>query len=370
MRNRKRGVGVNRIPFVAVAAVLGTAVFGCGSNDAGQEAPPGPGNAIHEHLMQAAARGFSGAVVVSQGGEVILSEGYGWTDADQKAEITPATLFYVGSITKGFTAAAVLKLQERGLLDVGDPLSRFFPDVSGPFAGITLHQLLTHQAGIGRTYAVEGVRDRQTAVNAITTQPLDFEPGSRFSYADDGYSLLAAVVEAVSERSFEDFLQSEVFAPAGMADIGFWGMVDDLDPYHVAQKQGEVSEKRRRAGWAEKGAKGIFASASSLAKWQQAVSAMNPESRNALLGPHVDVGRGTGLGYGWYRSTTDRGTTERGSRGENDFGHNAVIRWFVDEDAAIVVATNAGMLGGEEASQKISEEIEEILFRPPPEPSQ
>ena len=71
---------------------------------------------------------------------------------------------------------------------------------------------------------------------------------------------------------------------------------------------------------------------------------------------------------GWYRSTTDRGTTERWSRGENDFGHNAMIRWFVDEDAVIVVVTNAGALDGQEASRKISGEIEEILFRPPEPP--
>lgn len=136
--------------------------------------------ALDERVGSLADSGFSGAVMVTIGDSTILLSGYGWTDSTRQYAITAATHFYVASIAKSFTAAAVLKLREQGLLALDDSIGRFFP-VVGPDKGrITLRQLLTHTAGIGHNFAATGMTIRDSAVKAILAEPLHFVPGDDF----------------------------------------------------------------------------------------------------------------------------------------------------------------------------------------------
>ena len=179
---------------------------------------------LHRHLTNTAAdSGFSGAVLVARGGKVVLHEGYGWADLAKTAPVTRETRFYIASITKQFTAAAVLKLEERGRLGLADPVGKHLPGVPPDKAAVTIHQLLTHTSGLGQDYAADGIRDRAEAVRAVLAKPLKSPPGAQFRYSNDGYNLLAVIVEVVSGESYESFLRQNLLRPAGMSRTGFWG---------------------------------------------------------------------------------------------------------------------------------------------------
>lgn len=151
--------------------------------------------------------GFSGAVLIAQMGAVVFEGGYGVSNENTGAPITADTVFDCGSLSKQFTAAAVLALEETGDLGVNDRLSHFFADVPSDKADITLHQLLTHSSGLP-AYVYDGdfvETDRGQALQLAFAAELESPPGSRYLYSDTGYGLLAIVVEKVSGQPFQTF---------------------------------------------------------------------------------------------------------------------------------------------------------------------
>lgn len=180
------------------------------------------GRRIDQYLTHSAAFGFSGAVLVADSTGIVLRKGYGFADVDRGRVITPDMLFDMGSMVKHFTAAAILLLESEGKLRITDSLRRFFPDAPPDKANITLHQVLTHTAGIignvGRDYAQIS---RDSALKVIWAVPLLSPPGQSFNYSNAGYSLLAALIEKVSGKPYEQFLKERVFLPSGMRETGY-----------------------------------------------------------------------------------------------------------------------------------------------------
>jgi CubicO group peptidase (beta-lactamase class C family) len=156
-------------------------------------------------------------------------------------KLTPASAFHVASMTKGFTAAAILRLQEEGKLGVRDSVARFFPDAPPDKRAITIHQLLTHTAGFPRAWAGADVADRDAAARAILARPLDRAPGTGFGYVDDDYELLAAIVEVASGTTWERYVERELLRPAGLAHTGFWCVRRAGAPLPVASSDGTRS---------------------------------------------------------------------------------------------------------------------------------
>lgn len=365
---------------VIVVSLALFATSGCGQETGGESArveasagadgtrPADPeeglARALHDRLQILADSGFTGAVNVSVGDTTVLLNGYGWTDSTRQYPITPATRFYVASVAKSFAGAAVMRCRELGLLALSDSIGRFFQDVEPDRRGITLHQLLTHTAGLGHRFAASGIADRNSAVHAILDGPLEFQPGSDFLYADDGYSLLAAVVEVATGQSYERFVERELFGPAGLTESGFWGEVDDLDRERYAQKLESVPTELRRPNWSRRGGGGIWTTVGDLYAWLQSLRqgrVLAASSVDLLMARHVELSS-TDVGYGWFTSDGDWGT-EIWTRGGESFGHNAVLRWWPDSGVIIVVASNAGHLrDGEEANRVVSTEIAEMVF--------
>ena len=155
---------------------------------------------MHEYLQAGVGEGFSGAVLIARGGEILLNEGYGFADKEQGAPMTPDTVVDIGSVTKQFTAAAILVLSDQGKLDVEDSIGRFFPNLPEDKSGITIHHLLTHTAGL-----VDGVGDgdfdhipTEEFFRRVFDSELLSAPGERHSYSNAGYSVLARIVELSS----------------------------------------------------------------------------------------------------------------------------------------------------------------------------
>ena len=174
------------------------------------------------------ARTFAGAVLVARGSDVVLSKGYGAANLEWDIPNTPTTKFRLGSVTKQFTAAAILLLDERGKLTLDDPIGKHIPDAPAAWGKITIFNLLTHTSGIPNftslpDYASLKLQDTPVAktIASVRDKPLDFAPGERMNYSNSGYLVLGYLIERVTGGSYETFVTDNIFTPLGMKDSGY-----------------------------------------------------------------------------------------------------------------------------------------------------
>lgn len=181
---------------------------------------------IDKYLTQLTAdKNFSGGLLIIKDGKKIFSKGYGWANKEKKIPFTPSTLASIGSITKAFTAAAIMKLSEQGKLSVNDPLTKFFPDVPVDKANITIHQLLTHSSGFHEFLKEDGGDyekiETEGFLKRAFSEPLLFTPGEKAVYTNVGMSILGIILEQVSGMSYENFLNQYLFEPNNIHGIGY-----------------------------------------------------------------------------------------------------------------------------------------------------
>ena len=171
---------------------------------------------------------FMGSVLVARGDQILLNKGYGSANLEWNIPNDPSTKFRLGSLTKQFTAASILLLEERGKLSVSDPVKKYLPDAPAAWDKITLYNLLTHTSGIpsftGFPDYAESEPFATTPANLVARfrdKPLEFEPGTKWNYSNSGYALLGYLIEKVSGESYADFVQKNIFTPLGMKDSGY-----------------------------------------------------------------------------------------------------------------------------------------------------
>lgn len=170
---------------------------------------------------------FNGSVLLAKEGQILLAKGYGMANYELSVANSPITKFRIGSVTKQFTAIAILKLQEQGLLSVKDPLAKYLPDYPRG-EEITLHHLLTHTSGIHNFTSdpeyIQQIALPSTLVETIARfkdLPLEFKPGTDYQYSNSNYILLGYIIEEVSGGTYEEFLRQNILEPLGMADTGY-----------------------------------------------------------------------------------------------------------------------------------------------------
>ena len=195
------------------------------------------------------SRHFMGSVLVARGADVLLSKGYGSANLEWDVPNSPATKFRIGSVTKQFTAAAILLLQERGKLQVEDPVKKYMADAPAAWDKITIYHLLTHTSGIPSfTNFPEYTKWEPFAATAaeevarFRDKPLDFAPGEKWSYSNSAYVLLGYVIEKISGGSYEKFVRENIFGPLGMRDSGY----DSNKPVIV---RGQRVTRRAKTAW-------------------------------------------------------------------------------------------------------------------------
>ena len=181
------------------------------------------GEKADQYLSTWAKQGrFSGTVLLAKDGKILLRKGYGMANYELGVPNTPETVYRIGSITKSFTALSILQLEEKGLLKVTDPVSKYVPEVPPEWNEITIHLLLCHKSGIPdfmKAKAYENLNDPQHVENALKEfagKPLLNKPGEVLRYSNSGYILLGRVIEKVSGKSYEEYLQEAILKPAGM----------------------------------------------------------------------------------------------------------------------------------------------------------
>lgn len=289
---------------------------------------------------------FGAAVLVSVHDTVILDKGYGFMDSAHTLRPTDTTLFNLASISKSFTAVCVAQLHAAGHLQWSDPLTRFFPDLPADKRAITVEQCLTHTSGLGQHYAADGTRNLADAVNAIAHDTLDTLPGTGFRYSNENYELLAAAVEQVSGTPFETYLHAHVLAPCHMVHTRTWSEVNPYTAPQVAALTRAIDREVFGTNWGYIGSGGLWSCTHDLHAWYRAwrTDAMLPTGLlDTLWAPRVPISVGH-MARGWFVSTTN-GTQERWTRGNEDWGHNGVVRWFPERGVLIIVLTNSGELG-------------------------
>jgi CubicO group peptidase (beta-lactamase class C family) len=327
-----------------------------------------PKEKIDRYLTKAAANHYSGSVLVASGGTIILQKGYGFADDENKIPFTIDTIFDIGSITKQFTAACILKLESQGKLNVQDSITKYFDHVPADKKGITLHQLLTHTAGLVDSLgADEEMIGRDDFVAKALSSPLIHSPGS-YDYSNVGFSLLAAVVEKVSGKDYEQYLQQNLLAPAGMKTTGYvlpsWDKKKMAIGYQNGHRWGttyDQSHYEKGVTWHLKGNGGIHSTVGDMYLWYRALknnTVLPEKEKEKLFTGYTDEGNGESYyGYGWSIRKRDDGEKVIAHNGGNGF-FMATIEMIPARDFVVIVSGNHTPKN----TDIIAHHIEQILF--------
>jgi CubicO group peptidase (beta-lactamase class C family) len=272
------------------------------------------------------------AVLVTKDGAVLLRKGYGLADLEQGIPIQPDMVFRIGSVTKQFTAAAILLLEQEGKLSVEDDLRKHLPDYPTSGRVITIEHLLTHTSGI-RSYTDmedfgEHAREDMGVDEVIAlfeNEPLGFEPGEKYAYNNSGYFLLGAIVEKVSGKTYEAFLREKIFEPLGMSQT-YYGSTSRIIPKR-AQGYDGVNAEFQNAEYLSMtlpyAAGSLLSTVDDLAKWDRALYGSELLSRESLekwWKPFaLASGASTYYGYGWSISSYQNRTVVSHGGGINGF---------------------------------------------------
>ncbi|HVZ32754.1 MAG TPA: serine hydrolase domain-containing protein, partial [Polyangiaceae bacterium] len=306
------------------------------------------------------------AIHVVSKGTTLFDRGYGYGNSAARQRMPADGIFRIGSITKQFTAAAVLQLEEQGKLELGDSLSRFLKqpylkDASRPLASVTLEQLLTQTSGVpSYTDLPRFVRHRDTAVSpeelvtAIAELPLDFEPGTRFVYSNSNYYLLGLVVEQVSGQSYAEYLRQHVFAPAGLVETRYCPDAQDYPRAVLGYERsaGEVVPAHSISMTLPFSAGALCSSAGDLVRWAQALAGgrvVKPESF-ARMSSQTQLKSGQRSPYGFGLFLGDLAGHPRIGHGGGIDGFSSDLQYYPADDLYIAVLVNtasplAGLLG-------------------------
>jgi CubicO group peptidase (beta-lactamase class C family) len=278
----------------------------------GAQPVEGASEEIGAYLDRLEKLGFAGSVVIAKAGRPILAAGYGLADRERGIPWGPETVSTIGSITKQFTGAAILALVEAGALSVDDPISKYFATVPEDKRDITLYHLLTHSSGI---VDLEGLDDwdpidREEFVRRAMDQQLAFEPGSAYRYSNAGFSLLGAIIEQLTQKSWEEYVRDRLFLPARMYETGYilpqWGEGQLAQGYRGGERWGTVLERPLAEDgpyWVLRANGGVHSNAWDMVRWGQALLNGGPLSEKSMetyWSPHFDEGGGDSFyGFGW-----------------------------------------------------------------------
>jgi CubicO group peptidase (beta-lactamase class C family) len=299
--------------------------------------------------------GPGAAVLVAQDGKVRFQGGYGLADVAHGVAFSPETKSRIGSITKQFTAAAILKLQEEGKLSVNDKLSKYFPDFPRGDE-VTLRHLLTHTSGIRSYTDKAGFVAKVTKpikaddlLNSFKNEPFDFDPGKKWHYDNSGYFLLGQIIEKVSGQSYGDFLQKNFFDPLGMKSTGVHHSGISLEHEALGYEFGDgkfTNALNWDMSWAG-GAGSLYSTVEDLFRWNEGIfggkllseASLKPAWTPVKTEENPEDNPDNGYGYGWQLSQL-RGAREI-SHGGGLNGFSSYILRLPRENFTVVVLANA-----------------------------
>jgi CubicO group peptidase (beta-lactamase class C family) len=316
---------------------------------------------------------FSGSILVAQKGETIIKKGYGQASIEHSIPNTSKTKFRICSITKQFTAMAVMMLQENGLLNVNDNIYKFFPEYQELDKRITIHHLLTHTSGLqylfGPNFPIMYSKSKHThedMFNIFKDKPLLCEPGEMWNYSNYGYYLLACIIENVSGVTYDEFLNKNIFEPLNMKNTGIEknkaivpGLangyyLNDNDLMHTDYVNMDVAL----------GSGEIYSTVEDMLIWDRALyngELVSEKILNTIFSPYANSGeRGTednDYGYGWFIDKMYG--RKRISHDGGGLGFITGFDRYINEQVSIIVLSNYGFT----AVWRIADILAAIMFQ-------
>jgi len=318
-------------------------------------------------VSTAEAVGFSGQVLVAVGGQPVLHKAYGFADGAGRRPMELNTPIGIASMSKQFTAAMVLELEAQGLLSLDDSLPTFFEDVPEEKRGITLRQLVAHTSGLRSRYSEDfEPATRELLIRGILDTPASFTPGERWRYSAAGYNLLAAVVERVADRPYEEAVLRTLMEPAAMRSTGFLSALPAGGPevshvYMAWDDRGSPANWPRN--WRNLGAGDMVSTAADLFRWELALrrgSVLSEAARNLMFEPLAAIGDGNSYGFGLFLASGPDGSRVIEHGGDAALGFNGSFFRYPDTDVVIVITCNARTPDGRFLRHAIGEGLEAL----------
>lgn len=288
---------------------------------------------------------FMGVVLVARDGEILFDKGYGSANLEWKIANDGDTKFRLGSVTKQFTGAAILLLQERGKVKLDAPVKTYLPDAPAAWDKVTVRNLLTHSGGIPNFTSFDDYGKLKTLeattaslIARFRDKPLDFQPGEKYAYSNSGYILLTAIIEKASGQSYSAFLTENIFKPLGMGDTGY-----DSHAAIIPRRAAGYSPSAKGVVNTDyldmtipQGAGALYSTSHDLLKWQRGLfggKLLTPESLKAYLTPFKD-----NYALGVTVTTADGSTLV--SHGGGIEGFNTWLGYDPDRKLTVVVLAN------------------------------
>jgi CubicO group peptidase (beta-lactamase class C family) len=305
---------------------------------------------LDEYLNSAVQAGqFNGTALVAKNGQIILQKGYGWKNFEKHTLNDVNSIYPIGSLTKPFTAIVILKLQEEGKLSVNDLLSKYIPEQRDADK-ITLQNLLDHTSGIydfshdipeDDSALLSHPIPQQKVLDAFINRPLEFKPGTQYSYCSSDYFLLGMIIEKVTGMPYEQVVHQLIFQPLGMQHSGF----DFINLKDTAKTTGyktfEPNKHVLAVKWdstLSRAAGAIYSTTGDLYKWAQAIAKkqiLTPASWQQAFTPHLGS-----YGDGWFIDTLYGNKYVYHSGGL--LGYMSSFRYYPDQDVTVILLNNFG----------------------------
>jgi CubicO group peptidase (beta-lactamase class C family) len=311
-------------------------------------------------------------VLAVDGGKVVFEHAYGVADVDSKTPCAPSTNFRIASVSKQFTATAVMLLGDHGKLSLDDPLTKFFPGFRDYGKKITIKHLLTHTSGLP---AYEDLIPKGTTLQLddldvlhllMDTQQPRFPPGQKFEYSNSGYTLLGLIVEVASKKPFHIFMTDDIFSPLGMNESVVYQRGLNAIPHRAfghEQKDGRWIQSDQSLTSAVRGDGGVYTSLRDYRKWLLGIDEqklLSAASYKAIFTPQVRTDRHEShYGFGWFIDEY-RGEPRIHHNGETH-GFRACVQRFPNRKAAIFYQLNSEVDAPSERLTKIGEQLADLL---------
>jgi D-alanyl-D-alanine carboxypeptidase len=289
---------------------------------------------------------FSGAVLIAKDGRPIFRKAFGLADREWNVAATPDTRFRLGSITKQFTATAILQLAEQSKLSLDDPISKYYPEAPPAWAPVTIRHLLTHTSGIPSYTAIPGFfrqsartdRTPEEIIALTRDKPMEFKPGEKFAYDNTGYVLLGYVIEKVSGQTYQAYLTDHVFTPLGLKNTGY-DVSEAILPMRAAGYSLSATGPRNASYLSMTlpyAAGSLYSTVDDLLAWDQALHANKPLKASSVAAMFTDYG--FKYGFGQYVEVEDGHRIWNHFGGINGFA--TVLEHLPDDGLTIVVLSN------------------------------
>ena len=297
---------------------------------------------------QTTERSLSGSVLVAREGKLLLNNGYGEADREKKVPNTARTKFRIASITKQFTAMAVLILQARGKLGVQDRVCAYILNCPPAWEAITFHHLLTHTSGLPDYYSSTDWRTFQATpmtpsgiVAHFMDKPLDFQPGEKWNYSNSGYTVLGTLIEQVSGISYEAFIKENILDPLKMEDTGYLDNTEGMAVGYATANSTTPADFEDASSLYASG--GMYSTVGDLYLWDQALYAdklIPKDLRDKMLTPYLPMSNFAGFSYGYGSMIGEiAGRRAVGHAGRIE-GFSSLNMYFPDDKVAVVILSN------------------------------